>query len=62
MTIPPTVGRRITLTFVSVPGKGRPGLGALELEAVRSEQDGDVLPPPPGAPAETHRTPQEARA
>ncbi|EAP99242.1 hypothetical protein JNB_03700 [Janibacter sp. HTCC2649] len=32
VTIPPTTGRRITLTFIHVPGNGRPGLGALELE------------------------------
>ena len=34
VTIPPTAGRRITLTFVRVPGEGRPGFGALELEEV----------------------------
>lgn len=34
LTIPPTTGRRITLTFVSVPGENRAGLGALELEEV----------------------------
>ena len=34
LRVPPTSGRRITLTFVSVPGRGRPGLGALELEEV----------------------------
>ena len=32
--VPPTLARTITLTFVSVPGRGRPGLGALELEEV----------------------------
>jgi arabinofuranan 3-O-arabinosyltransferase len=34
LTLPSTKGRRITLSFVSVPGRGRPGLGGLELEEV----------------------------
>lgn len=44
LTIPPTTGRRITLTFVAVPGKGRPGLGSLELEEV--ELSGRPFDPP----------------
>lgn len=32
ITIPPTTGRKITLTFVSVPGEDRPGTSSLELE------------------------------
>ncbi|MEO6019236.1 MAG: alpha-(1-_3)-arabinofuranosyltransferase family protein [Knoellia sp.] len=34
LTIPPTTGRNVTLTFVTVPGRGRAGLGSLELEEV----------------------------
>ncbi|MFC7488915.1 alpha-(1-_3)-arabinofuranosyltransferase domain-containing protein [Knoellia sp. CPCC 206453] len=44
LTIPPTTGRRITLTFVSVPGQGRPGMGSLELEEV--ELIGHPFDPP----------------
>lgn len=45
LTIPPTTGRRITLTFVGVPGEGRAAMGSLELEEV--ELVGDPFQPPP---------------
>lgn len=32
LSIPPTTGRTLTLTFTQVPGPRKPGLGALELE------------------------------
>ncbi|KRE41314.1 alpha-(1-_3)-arabinofuranosyltransferase domain-containing protein [Knoellia sp. Soil729] len=32
LSLPPRTGRHISITFVSVPGRGRPGVGALELE------------------------------
>lgn len=35
LTIPPTTGRKLTLTFVGVPGEDRPGIGALELEELQ---------------------------
>ncbi|KGN42884.1 alpha-(1-_3)-arabinofuranosyltransferase domain-containing protein [Knoellia aerolata] len=34
VSIPPTTGRRLTLTFTHIPGPRKPGLGALELEEV----------------------------
>ncbi|MDT0215261.1 alpha-(1-_3)-arabinofuranosyltransferase family protein [Rothia sp. ARF10] len=32
ISIPPTTGRRLTLTFVAAPGGGRPSVGSLQLE------------------------------
>ncbi|WP_156969664.1 alpha-(1-_3)-arabinofuranosyltransferase domain-containing protein [Knoellia subterranea] len=34
VTFPAMTGRRITVTFVNVPGPGRPGLASLELEEI----------------------------
>ncbi|WP_353953651.1 alpha-(1-_3)-arabinofuranosyltransferase family protein [Knoellia sp. S7-12] len=45
VTIPPTVGRKLTLTFISVPGRNRPGIGSLELEEL--EIFGRDFAPPP---------------
>ena len=45
LTIPPTTGRRITLTFVSVPGERRAAMGSLELEEVELTGHPFQLPP-----------------
>jgi arabinofuranan 3-O-arabinosyltransferase len=45
LTIPATTGRKLTLTFLGVPGKSRAGIAALELEEV--ELIGHPFAPPP---------------
>lgn len=44
LTIPATNGRKVTLTFVSLPGPNRPGVGSLELEEL--ELFGQDFAPP----------------
>ncbi|WP_404382447.1 alpha-(1-_3)-arabinofuranosyltransferase [Knoellia locipacati] len=45
LSIPPTTGRTLTLTFTHVPGPRKPGLGALELEEL--EPLGQAFPAAP---------------